>query len=99
MEQRFDYEEFGIGLLIGLALGAIGGIIFAPQSGEKTRKQLASRASDIRLSTQELVENARANLEQAANRLEGVFGLQEKSLRRKLEAIRSELEKYNLSGT
>ena len=98
MERRFDLAEFSLGLFIGLALGALGGIILAPQSGEDTRDQLASRASDIRLSSQELIDNARINLEQAAGRLEGVFGLQEKHLRRKLETIRAELEKYNLTG-
>lgn len=98
MERRFGLAEFSLGLLIGLALGAVGGIILAPQSGEETREQLADRASDIRLSSQELIDSARVNLEQAASRLEGVFGLQEKHLRRKLEAIRSELEKYDLTG-
>lgn len=98
MEKRHNFAEFSFGLLLGLALGAVGGIILAPQSGEKTREQLASRAEDIRVSTQDLIDNARSNLEQATGRLEGVFGLQEKSLRRKLDALRLELENYDLTG-
>lgn len=98
MEKRFNAADFGLGLIIGLALGAIGGIILAPQSGEKTRKSLVNRAADIKTSSQELIESARHNLEQAAIRLEGVFGLQEKNLRKQLDAIKAELDKYDLGA-
>ena len=35
------YKGFGAGILIGLVVGAAAGILFAPQSGEETRGQIA----------------------------------------------------------
>lgn len=98
MERKFSYSEFIQGLLVGLAVGVIGGVVLTPQSGEETRRRLAGKAGDIRLSAQDFIDSAKGNLEEAVNRLEDVFGLQEKTLQRKLTALRNELEKYNLTN-
>ena len=34
---------FIAGLFVGAAIGAIGGLLFAPESGEDTRKKLAEK--------------------------------------------------------
>ncbi len=98
MDKKFNSTDFGLGLLIGLAMGAIGGIFLAPQSGKKTRDGLATRAADIRVSSHELIENARHNIEQASLKIEGVMGRQDRSIRKKLDAIKSELDEYDLKG-
>ncbi len=33
-------SKFGLGMLIGVMVGAVAGVLFAPQEGEKTRKEL-----------------------------------------------------------
>lgn len=38
---------FGIGILAGVTAGIIGGILFAPASGEETRKKLEEKVNDI----------------------------------------------------
>lgn len=98
MEKKFSYFEFGLGLVTGFVAGALAGLLLAPLSGEETRDRLKMRASDLKLSTQELIDNAKTNLEQAAQRLEGVFGLRERNLRKKLSELKAELEKFTVSN-
>lgn len=95
-EKRFGYEEFGLGLILGALAGSIIALIFAPQSGEATRRQIANKASDLKDSAEELMEHAKKNIEEASSKMEGVFGLKEKSVRRKIEELKTELEKLNL---
>jgi len=48
----------GIGsFLIGLALGAGAALLFAPQSGEETRREIARRARRAQEAAQDLVED------------------------------------------
>lgn len=98
MDRRFSFQDFGIGLIAGAAVGAIVGILLAPESGESTRERLASGADGVRVTAQDLIDNARDSLELAISRLDGVFGSHEKHLRKRLGALKEELEKYNLSG-
>jgi gas vesicle protein len=98
-EKRFGYEEFGLGLLLGVLTGAVLALIFAPQSGQTTRRQIASKAGDLKDSAEELIEHGRKSLEEAGSKVEGVFGLREKSIRRKIEELRAELQKLNLEGS
>lgn len=37
----------GFPFLVGLALGAIAGILFAPESGEDTRKKLGDKSKEL----------------------------------------------------
>jgi gas vesicle protein len=37
-----------LGIICGAALGAVAGILLAPESGEETRKRIASKASDLK---------------------------------------------------
>ena len=55
-------------------------------------------AGSLKLSAQDLIDNAKNSLDLALNRFDGVFGPQEKSLRKRLGELKEELEKYNLSG-
>ena len=38
---------FGIGILAGVTAGVIGGLLFAPESGEETRKKLESKINEL----------------------------------------------------
>lgn len=98
MDRKFSYQDFGIGIITGLAIGAIAGVLLAPESGESTRGRLAVGAGDLRVSAGDLIDHARDTLDLAFGRLDGVFGSHEKSLRKKLGALKEELEQYNLNG-
>ena len=41
-------KDFAEGALLGVLAGAIGGILFAPQSGEETRADLADNFNEIK---------------------------------------------------
>lgn len=60
--QTSGYEVLG-GLVIGAALGFVAGMILAPQSGGRTRDQLNENLSDIRLRTNEMMDNLKGNTE------------------------------------
>ena len=98
MDRKFSFQDFGIGVLTGLAVGAIAGILLAPESGDLTRERLAIKAGGLKMSAQDLIDNAKHSLDLAVNKLDGVFGAQERSLRKRLGELKEELEKYNLSG-
>lgn len=95
-KDRFGYEEFGVGMLVGLIFGAGLGLLLAPQSGAATRKQIAETAANIKDSAADLVDQAKKSLELAMAKVEGALGLEEKHIHKKLGEIRAELEKYNL---
>ena len=96
-EERFNYLEFGIGLVVGSALGAIAGILLAPQSGVSTRREIAKSATSIRDSAEELIAQARQNIELATSKVEGVLGLEEWSVKKKLDEIKEDLESFELN--
>ena len=98
MERKFSVQDFGLGVLTGVAVGAIAGILLAPETGQSTRTKLISGAENIKLTAQDLIDNAKNSLDMAVGRLDGVFGSTEKGLRKRLGALREELEKYNLNG-
>lgn len=43
---RDNEGKFFLGALIGAAAGAVAGILFAPRSGEETRKMIGDKAKD-----------------------------------------------------
>lgn len=42
-----SYKKTMIGFAAGAAVGALAGILFAPQKGSKTRKQIADKSGEI----------------------------------------------------
>ena len=95
-EDRFSYLEFGLGLVVGGLLGAAAGILLAPQSGVSTRRELAKSATSLKYSAEELISQAKQNVEAAAAKVEGALGLEERSVKKKLDEIREELERFEL---
>ncbi len=50
-------SRFLAGFAVGAGLGAIAGILLAPQSGEETREMLGSMAKDVAEKTDETVKD------------------------------------------
>jgi gas vesicle protein len=59
---------FGAGTLLGAALGAGAALLFAPQSGEQTRRDLARRSRHLRVRTTDAWDDLRDELQWAARR-------------------------------
>jgi gas vesicle protein len=98
-ERRFAIAEYSLGVITGAVVGGLVGMLLAPESGASTRKRISSWAIDTRQSAAQLVDYSKKALELASEKTEEVLGLQEKGIKKKLEEIRSELERYDLSGS
>jgi gas vesicle protein len=59
---RDNMGALGVGILIGLAIGATVGILFAPQSGRETREMIREKAIDLVESAKEKTTAARRAL-------------------------------------
>ncbi|MFA5867000.1 MAG: YtxH domain-containing protein [Actinomycetota bacterium] len=88
-------KEFGWGVFSGAAIGVTLAILFAPQSGEETRKQIATAAGDLKDSATNILEQAKDSLGDAATKIEGALGLQERRVRQKMDELKEELAKYS----
>ena len=40
-------DNYFRGFLVGAAIGAVAGLLFAPQSGEKTRKEIKKKTTSV----------------------------------------------------
>ena len=49
----------GLGFMVGVVVGAMAGVLLAPQSGEKTRKQLKDLAGEVGNSMGQLASDAK----------------------------------------
>ncbi len=93
----FGYEEFSLGLLVGLVAGGLMGLLLAPQSGSETRKQIAECATDLKISAEDLLEELRKSVEEVTVKAEDLLGVQKKSVMKKIEKLKAEIERYDLS--
>jgi len=63
-----------LGLAIAAAIGAAVGIMFAPKSGEKTRKEIKNKAEDLNQKAQDLAQKFGNNLEKMRDQVMESFG-------------------------
>ncbi len=54
-------------LVAGFAIGAVAGILLAPDNGEKTRQKLAKKAEDLKKELDEQVEVGKAKIYEFAD--------------------------------
>ena len=57
-------ESRGLWFLVGLSLGTLAGVLYAPQSGEKTREMLRSKADEGRDLMQRTAGDVRQQMNQ-----------------------------------
>jgi len=69
MADRDGGSRFGIGLIVGVALGLAIGFLFAPRSGGETRQLLREKAGVARDKASEAVKKARQTAGEAAKRV------------------------------
>ena len=61
-------RSFTVGLLCGAAVGAALGLLFAPQKGAATRRELKQSAERLSRRAMKLYDNASETVEQLADR-------------------------------
>lgn len=88
-------REFTWGAISGAAIGVTLAVLFAPQPGEETRKQIATAAGDLKESASDMIDQAKESLGGAAEKLEGALGLQERRVKQKMDELKAELAKYS----
>ncbi len=74
--------------LVGLGIGALDGILFAPQSGEETREYLAGKADEGREFAQRKARELKERAEDLVERGKGVVQRQKDSVTAAVEAGR-----------
>ncbi|MDH4187066.1 MAG: YtxH domain-containing protein [Nitrospira sp.] len=68
MNGRNVVVPMGFSLLTGLLIGGIAGMLYAPQSGNRTRRQLANFADDMRERVGEIAEDATEAIEKTVEK-------------------------------
>jgi len=91
---RRNMEYFVIGALAGVALGFIGGLLFAPSSGAATRKRLADEAMKAAEVARDIAERAERAAEALGGKVEHYLGRDEEVAWRKVRELREGLEGY-----
>jgi gas vesicle protein len=82
-DEIHDTATFIAGLTIGALIGSAAAILFAPQSGRRTRRQIGrtaekwgetaqDKAADVRAETKRAAERARRRVDDAGDRLSEV---------------------------
>ena len=74
--------------IAGLGIGAVVGILYAPQSGSETREVLMSKAEEGREFVRKRARDARQQAEQWAQRGKEVYNTQKDQIRSAVEAGR-----------
>ena len=59
MTNKDSMPGFGIGLILGMAIGAVLGFLLTPQSGKETRELVKDKASDISATVKNLTADRR----------------------------------------
>jgi gas vesicle protein len=72
--------------LVGLGIGSLVGILFAPRSGEETREYLSSRADEGREYAQKKARELRERAEDLLERSKEIMGRQKDAISNAVEA-------------
>lgn len=62
MDSR-DGVQFFLGIVIGAAIGAVTALLFAPASGEETRRKLQEKGVELKSQIEKATEEARGQAE------------------------------------
>jgi len=88
-------EYFVMGLIVGGALGVVAGLLFAPDSGIRTRQRLASGAIRVADAARMMAERAESAAEGLGVRIDHYLGRDEEMAWKKVQEIREGVQRYS----
>lgn len=88
-------EYFLIGVFVGGALGVIAGLLFAPDSGIRTRQRLAQEATKVADAARQAAERAESVAETLGVKMDHYLGREEEVAWRKVQEIREGVQRYS----
>lgn len=89
-----ERESGGFGaFLLGIAVGAVAGFLFAPEAGEDTRRKLSKRLKNLRDAAEEKADEVRTLLEAGDDEAGGPDGPDEPDDEEAPRSTREELER------
>ena len=74
MADKDSGASFTIGLLLGVAVGAAVGLLYAPKAGKETRALLKEKAHEAKEKASEVAEKAKETAASARERVEEKLG-------------------------
>lgn len=95
--RRGNWEYLVMGLAVGFSFGVVTGILFAPTSGDRTRRRLAEQAriaGDMARRAAERAEDAAGAVHQ---RVDHYLGREEEVAWRKVRELREGVDRYTRS--
>lgn len=87
-------ENLVIGLIVGFGLGVVFGVLFAPASGERTRRRIAEEAVRVGDAARLVAERAERAAGTAQDRFEHYLGRDEELAWRKVRELREGMAHY-----
>jgi len=91
--QRMEY--FVIGLCAGAVGGILIGLLFAPDSGARTRRRLANEALRVADTARAVADRAERAAEMVGHRVDHYLGRDEEVAWRKVQEIRDGVRRYS----
>jgi gas vesicle protein len=88
-------EYFAIGLVVGAAVGIIAGLLFAPESGARTRRRLTDEALRLAGFAHSVAERAERTAELVGERVDRYLGRDEEVAWRKVRELREGVQRYS----
>jgi gas vesicle protein len=92
---RRDLEFFLIGGLIGLVLGAVVALLFAPVEGRRLRRRIADEANRAAGAARDLADRTEVVAGRIAGRVDHYLGRDEEAAWRKVKEIRDGVNRYS----
>lgn len=91
---KSDKTNAIVSFLAGTAVGAVAGILFAPDKGSETRSKIKEKAqdvtSDVSDSVDGKIDGLRSSLTHFISEIKGRLGVLEKQVEEKAEAAKSD---------
>ncbi len=88
-------EDCAIGLIVGAVAGVVAGLLFAPESGARTRRKLANEALRVADVARTIAERAEQTAEIVGERVDHYLGRDEQVAWRKVREIREGVQRYS----